>query len=401
MNHPNNEDDKIKVSSKIQGVSQLTIDAVTAITDIVESLHSRIDPMSGSSQGKKEQVSGIGGLVYHNVRQITKMVGKNIDKPLAILSSVINSQPDSQQNHNLLSAVNGVLGDYLESSDNSLAIKMQFRVNGQTLDRSQLSAIVERSRGQLLIMVHGLCMNDLQWNYKGQDHGAQLAKSLGMDVLYLHYNTGRHISDNGKDFAELLESLTTFSDKPLQLNIVAHSMGGLVSRSAYQVAQSTGYNWPDSLKKIMFLGTPHHGAALEKTGNYLDLILGSHFYTAPLSSLIKIRSAGITDLRYGYIQESDWLDKDRFEFTADQRSPVPLPEGVQCYAIATSTGKTTQHLLGDGLVSIDSALGKHKNAELDLGFPESRQWTSANINHLQMLGDQQVYQKLLTWLSNQ
>ncbi len=405
MNNPptdsdNNESNR-KVESKIQGAGRLAVDAVSAVTDIVESLHSRISPITGVlSSHRKERVSGIGGLVYRNIRQVTDLAGKSIDIPLAALSKALNSQPDSLTNHALLSALNGVLGDHLHNRENPLAIEMQFRVAGQLLAAEQLAGLIEQNDGKLLIMVHGLCMNDLQWDYKGHDHGAELAKELGMAVVYLHYNTGRHISENGNDFDELLEFLTTLSDKPLHLNIVAHSMGGLVSRSAYHTAEGRGHIWPSFLDKLVFLGTPHHGAALEKTGNWIDLILGAHFYTAPLSRLIKVRSSGITDLRYGNLQESDWLDKDRFEFTKDPRRPMSLPVGVQCYAVATSAGKTMEYPLGDGLVSIDSALGKHNKQEMTLDIPNDRQWTGTNINHMQLLGDKQVYSILLSWFAS-
>ena len=90
-------------------------------------------------------------------------------------------------------------------------------------------------------------------------------------------------------------------------------MGGLVSRSAFHVAQSSGHKWPERLNKLVFLGTPHHGAALEKAGNWIDLILGAHAYTVPFARLVKVRSAGITDLRYGNVQQSDWHTTERFE----------------------------------------------------------------------------------------
>ena len=304
------------ISSRTQGVGRLTIEAVLAITDIVEAMHKRVSPLSTlRSPSENEQLSGISGLVYRNIRNVTTLVGKSIDAPLAAISKIFASQPDSTSTQTMLAALNGVLGDHLMQSENHLAIAMNFRRDGQTLHKEQLREIIKQSNGKLLIMVHGLCMNDLQWQQKNHNHGAQLAKESGMAAIYLHYNTGQHISDNGKQFASLLESLNTLADNSLEINILTHSMGGLVSRSAINVAKNSGYQWPERLNKLVFLGTPHHGAALEKAGNWIDLILGSHSYTVPFARLVKVRSAGITDLRYGNVQESDWHHIERFEFS--------------------------------------------------------------------------------------
>ena len=385
-------------NSKTHGVGRLTIDAVLAVTDIVESMHKRVSPLSGfHSTYEEEKLSGIGGLVYRNIRNVTQWVGKNIDVPLGAIDKTIASQPDSASAQTLLAALNGVLGDYLFVRENPLAIPMHFRRDGQILNNDQLLDVINQSHGKLLIMLHGLCMNDLQWCREGHDHGAELAKELGMGAIYLHYNSGMHISDNGKQFAGLLESLVNLSDKKLDINILAHSMGGLVSRSAFHVAENSGHKWPELLNKLVFLGTPHHGAALEKAGNWIDLILGAHSYTVPFARLVKVRSSGITDLRYGNVQESDWHTTERFEFSGDQRLPLPLPDNVQCFAVATSANESINYPLGDGLVRIKSALGEHPDSAFYLRIPEQQKWTGTNINHMQLLNDQKVYQVLKTW----
>lgn len=387
-----------KTDSHIQGLGRLTIDAVLAVTDIVESLHKRIDPISRKfSAPDNEQVVGLGGLVYRHIRGITGLVGKSIDAPLAMISKSLGTPPFSATSEALLSALNGVLGDHLHSRNNPMAITMKIRKNGEALNTEQLKSIIKQGNGKIIIMVHGLCMNDLQWQREGHDHGAKLAEEFAMTTLYLHYNTGHHISDNGKQFAELLESLTSLSDIKLEINLLVHSMGGLVSRSALSIAENEQHSWPKQLKKLIFLGTPHHGAPLEKAGNWIDLILGKHPYTVPFARLVKVRSAGITDLRYGNVKESDRKTSDRFEFKGDQRSPLPLPSYVQCFAIATSADQNIQHPIGDGLVTLKSALGKHNDPDYDLKFPEARIWTGSGINHMQLLSDQRVYQILRTW----
>ena len=154
----------------------------------------------------------------------------------------------------------------------------------------------------------------------------------------------------------------------------------------------------------MFLGTPHHGAPLERGGNWVDILLGVSAYSAPLARIGKIRSAGITDLRFGNVADEDWKKSEHVAYSDDSRVPVPLPEGVACFAIAASTGKTAAdlsgRLLGDGLVPLDSALGRHANPRLALRFDEARRWVSSGTSHLDLLCRAEVYVKIKRWLAS-
>jgi triacylglycerol esterase/lipase EstA (alpha/beta hydrolase family) len=103
---------------------------------------------------------------------------------------------------------------------------------------------------------------------------AALADELGYVPLYLRYNSGLRIADNGRALAGLLHELLEHWPEPVQeLVIVGHSMGGLVARSAVHEAQQAGHAWPQRLGKLVFLGTPHHGAPLERGGHGLDYLL--------------------------------------------------------------------------------------------------------------------------------
>jgi hypothetical protein len=154
---------------------------------------------------------------------------------------------------------------------------------------------------------------------------------------------------------------------------------------------------------MAFLGTPHHGAPLERAGHGFHLLLGISDYSAPLARLARIRSAGVTDLRFGNLLDADWQARDRFAGGAgDTRVNVPLPEGVRCYAIAASTTSPEggrKRLAGDGLVPVDSALGKHRSADRTLGFSPERVHVVRGIGHLDLLGSAQAYETLRGWLA--
>jgi hypothetical protein len=187
-----------------------------------------------------------------------------------------------------------------------------------------------------------------------------------------------------------------------ELVILAHSMGGLVARSACHYGESAQHAWRRQLRKIVFLGTPHHGAPLERGGNWIDAALDASPYTTAFARLGKMRSAGITDLRYGSMLDEDWAHGDRFARTRRKVLAVPLPAEVDCHAIAVSTaskaGGLTGKLLGDGLVPLASALGRHRDARRDLALPKSRQWIGYGMHHLDLLDNADVYSRIRRWL---
>ena len=153
---------------------------------------------------------------------------------------------------------------------------------------------------------------------------------------------------------------------------------------------------------MFFLGTPHHGAPLERGGHWIDRLLGASPYTAAFSRLGKLRSAGITDLRHGSLLDEDWMGSDRFAHGHDTRTPVPLPAGVACYAMAgvlgRGNGELSDQLLGDGLVPLDSALGRHRQAARTLAFDAGRQWVGQGLGHLDLLGHADVGAQLRAWM---
>ena len=283
---------------------------------------------------------------------------------------------------------------------------MRFRRDGRALklERAALDTAFPDASGKLAVFVHGLCIGDLQWRRQNHDHGAALARELGYTAVYLSYNSGLHISANGRAFADALEALV--AEWPVKIEdfvIIGHSMGGLVARSACRYGEEAGHAWRGRLQKLVFLGTPHHGAPLERVGNWVDVLLGKTPYAAAFARLGQARSAGITDLRYGFLADEDWQGRDRFAPAPDTRVVTPLPAGVACYAIAATTaaasGGVADRLIGDGLVPVASALGLHKDFSRALKFPADRQWVACEAGHLDLLSRRDVYERIAGWLA--
>jgi pimeloyl-ACP methyl ester carboxylesterase len=388
------------------GVSRLAVDATLGVTDIVEALHHAIAHAPGLLDTPTHApMRGIPGLVYGSIRSITRLLGSGLDALLTWVAPPVSAPRSSPERDAVLAALNGVVGDHLAGSNNPLAIAMRLRRDGQALDleASALAAAIAQPSGKILLLVHGLCLNDRQWQRRGHDHGAALATELGYTNIYLHYNTGLHISENGRAFADMLEALLHSWPVPVQeLVIVGHSMGGLVTRSACHYGALADHDWLRQLSKIVFLGTPHHGSPIERIGNWLNNMLGISPYTAAFARLGRLRSAGITDLRYGNLLE-DWAGHVSFAHSSDQRHTVQLPAGVHCYCIGASTGQTAgdlrDQLLGDGLVPLRSALGDHSSPSLALQFRE--EWIGYDMNHMDLLDRRDVYEQLRQWLADE
>lgn len=384
----------------LRGATRLAIDATRGITDLVRAMQEEIvagpdllgRPLAGPARALTD-------LVYAPVRGVTELVGAGLDFALATLAGLtpfasLGTPP--REHDMLLAAVNGVLGDYLAATGNPLAITMQLRHGGETLEveRSALRAAILRPTPRVLVLLHGLAMSEWHWHWLGHDHGTALARDLGFTPIYVRYNSGRHVSENGRDLALLLERLVAEWPVPAEdLAIVGYSMGGLVARSACHAGEAASQRWRERLRTLVCLGTPHHGSPLERWGNLADRLLGISRYSAPFARLGKIRSAGITDLRYGNVLDEHWNGAaDRFAGGGDPRKGMRLPAGVACHAIAaTLSPGSAVRLRGDGLVRVESALGHHDDAALDLAFPVAHQTIAHATGHLGLLSSSKVY----------
>jgi hypothetical protein len=393
-------------SSGLRGLSRLSFDGIAGLLDVVEAIHLNIASGPGAlGLPTADPSRGVTGLVYRSIRSLTGLAGQGLDLLLARLTPLLGRTSAWPAREGWLAALNGVLGNHLAITANPLAIPMRLRRDGRplVLETRALAAAIPKPAGKVVVLAHGLCMNDLQWNRRGHDHGAALARDLGYVPVYLHYNSGLHVSTNGREFADLLESLLKSWPVPLEeLALIGHSMGGLVCRSACHYGSLAGHVWRRHLRKLVFLGTPHHGAPLERGGNWLTVLLDVTPYVAPVARIGKIRSAGITDLRHGSLLDADWAGRDRFERSGDRRRAVPLPEGVLCYTMAATTGRRADDLrsrvIGDGIVPLSSALGLHADPARAVSFPKSRRWIGHGLGHLDLLSDPEVYEQIKRWL---
>lgn len=374
----------------VRATAALAVDATQGVMDVVRDMQRAFSP---------PVIAEFSALVHAAVRGVTGIVGAGVDVTLAALAPALGASAPGMEREAVLAALNGVVGDRLAATKSPLAIDMAL---APPLD--------ERKQGTLLVFVHGSCMNDLQWTTgiapTTHDHGRALLGELEDDVTlaYLRYNSGRHVKHNGEDLAALLERESAGFDAVM---LVAHSMGGLVARSAAHAAEARGHAWRNKLAVLVTLGSPHHGSPLERAGNLFERVLGVTPWTAPIASLGMLRSAGVTDLRYGNVVD---VDTDRFALAPDARTHAPLPAGVCCYAIAATKTPTIdakldaaargvyEGLADDNLVPVESALGVHADPARTLRFDDAR--VLFGTDHLGLLASREVHALLRQWCAH-
>lgn len=390
----------------IEGLAQLATSGLTGIADIVMEMHREIvlRPLGlHTERGRKFWNKGLTGRIYGLTKNIMGHSGEGVALSLRTFNRLTPSQqrrPLTAMQHFLIGVINGVTGDHLIHMRNPMALPMMFYDRYGQPQRGEV-------RGRVIILAHGLCMSHLSWDPgESVGLGEQIAyHSPQSTVLYLNYNTGRRISQNGRTYANLLQELLDKNPHITDIDLIGHSMGGLISRSALFYGKQMGYDWPSIADRLVCLGSPHHGAVLERLGFLVQERLGQVPFAGVLAKLFDIRSAGVIDLRHGSVRDDDWEHLEgRLGQKDDVRKPAPLPSSVKTFLVAgtlekgpTSTSRTMQ-ALGDYLVSVSSALGEHGNALHRLKVPESRKAVFYGVNHMALQYHPAVRNQVIAWL---
>lgn len=379
----------------LRGTLQLATQSVLGLSDLVEAVHRSVLDTLGVPEGSQPgRTAGITGLVYSNVRRITRGVGAGLDAVLSRLPAPDGFESVSGRREAWLAALNGVLGDHLSVTSNPMATAMSLRHQGQSLATAPaLPPTV--ARPHVVVMLHGLCMNERQWLEPRAADAVEPAAALGAHldctVLHLRYNSGLSIARNGHLFAHLLErELRRWAVAPSRLSLVGHSMGGLVARHAIAAAQAEGLAWPDHLAELVCLGTPHLGAPLERIGHWVDGALRRTRWSAPFARLGGIRSAGITDLRHGLTRRGE-------AGSALPALPVHTRQHLLAATLSGRRNLLADRLLGDGLVPLRSALGEADRPEHRLSATSRR--IVHRTGHLELLHHHEVVAQWIEWLT--
>ncbi|MFP5488183.1 MAG: esterase/lipase family protein [Acidimicrobiia bacterium] len=313
---------------------------------------------------------------------------------LRFLTSITGRRDDA------IAIVNGLFGDALDERGSSLATRMTIRVGKVVLpldadDRADRAALAEAlaaadvtASRRLCILVHGLMSTESIWRLPSPapddppaTYGTRIARDHGVTTLEVRYNTGRHISTNGRELALLLDRLLrSWPTRVREINLIGHSMGGLVVRSACHHGRRPlgrrwwfGRRWTSKVRRVVLIGVPNTGAGLEALVNAVSGALGSIRVpgTRLLGRGLDRRSAGIKDLRFGAILDDDWMGADpAARDRLHPHRPLRLRRARYLVIVGTVTNDPEHPIaraIGDALVTHASATGLSDDGELFRG----------------------------------
>ncbi|WP_324273745.1 hypothetical protein [Blastococcus brunescens] len=357
------------------GLARLTLrGSTTRIHELHRGIADRAFRYVGPA-GRPVQVvhDTISDAAYSGVR-LSLGAGARVAGEAAALHAGGRELDDVRAGRVAIAILNGAHGDLVRREAPALALEMAVRVAGRAVpaEPGALREAFPGATGRLVVFLHGLTETEVSWTYgaerraePGVTYGTRLREDLGLTPVYLRYNTGLHISDNGRALDTLMAALVDAWPVPVQdVVLIGHSMGGLVARSALHQAHggtAEARDWTHLVRDTLTLGSPHLGAPLERGVHRLAAQLARLPETRPLARLLSLRSVGIKDLRHGTLVEADWTDRDLDALGAAPHTHVPLHDGARHFVVLATLSRNPSgrlaDLLGDCLVPPRSASG--------------------------------------------
>ena len=408
-------------STRVQGAIDVLTAALAGGLTTVERMHRAIAEKPFSvlrlapavrevSEAVRALHDGIADITYGSIGASIALAGGAARLATAVTISDDAEPPPGSLRGLAIAALNGFAGERLAGAGNPLASDMTLRHAGRVvpIDREALGEVFPAASSRVAVFVHGLAVNEFSWRLYATRHyddphttyGSRLERDLGHTPVYLRYNTGLHVSDNGRRLAELLQQMVAAWPVPVEeLILVGHSMGGLVVRSASHSGVQAGHDWMRRVRHVVCLGSPHHGAPLEKAANVAAWMLDRVDVTRPLAALLNARSVGIKDLRFGSLLDEHWRGVELDALLANRGGDVPLLDGAAHYFVGATVTRDRTHpmgvAIGDLLVREASALGRTSRR---IRFPLENGRHFGAMNHLELLNHPDVYDQIRRWL---
>lgn len=403
--------DEVRAAGRLAGEALSGVVAVAAgVHDAVSRRVDRYLPSDAAAINAAQ--AGIAGGVYRVVASGTRALAHGsafaADRAAASDAPPLTATPWGRS---LLPAVTGLWGDHVAERHPALDVPMAVRVDAADvpLDPDSLRVAFPSATSAVVVFIHGLSESERSWritppNASGPEalpYGHRLADDLGITPVYLRYNTGLRVAENGRRLSRLLDDLVDGWPVPVtSIALVAHSMGGLVARSACHDGDRRDAVWVPLVTTLVTLGTPHHGAPLEKTVHVAEWLLRRLPETRPISRVLALRSAGIHDLRFGSLVDEDWAAHHPDDLLVDRRTDVAFLSHASPRFVAASITGDPEHpvgrVLGDGLVPYSSASGLGGSTGRVIRMDAGSHLPFAH--HLSLLNHPVVYGMLREWL---
>lgn len=330
-------------------------------------------------------VDGITASIYGTVRLGAAMVGSAITIGADVVDRRTPLRPvwATRSGTYVQSIFNGLWGDKFHQDQSPFRIQLGLR----ELDAAQLPVDPESLRrryptatSRLVVMLHGFGETERCWASDDPESIVAGLEADGFSVLLVRYNTGRAVSENGADLADLLEAVeSAWPTAVSEVALVGHSMGGLVARSAIASGRAAGHGWVEMASHLVAIGTPHLGSPIEKGVRLASDGFGLLEESRPLQDFLDQRSAGIKDLRLG-LQEDDEIGTISQHFIAG--------------TVTTASTHPIGRLVGDLVVRVPSATGKGRRRSVEASDVQ----VVGGRHHAGLLGDPTVATQIREWL---
>ncbi len=400
-------------------MAKLGGDTLAAAAGAVEQTHQAIarrvfSAIGPSAEPARRTHDAIASLSYRTIARGARIGGEAAAAALQFNGRGARALSARPRGRIAGSLINGWLGDRLDAAASPLAIEMALIRDGVEVELSAaaVAAAYPLAGPRIAIFLHGLVESELIWEPRGGlgegRFGQRLASEHGLDEVLIRYNSGLHISDNGERFGTLLERLCAAWPVAVEeITIVGHSMGGLLARSALHQSETASevarWDWPRLTRRIFYLGSPHHGAPLERFANAGARALSAIAETRALGTLIDSRSVGIKDLRFGNLLEGDWRGHDPDELLVDHRPHRDQAVGPDYYFIAATITRSHRHpaarLFGDLLVQTPSAWAAGTHGADEGRYPAGQTRHFGSRNHFALTTDAEVYTQISDWIA--
>jgi pimeloyl-ACP methyl ester carboxylesterase len=356
----------------------------------------------------------------HRLDTVVPVVG--VDQPATGVSMPGLLTAMRGRRDDAMALVNGLFGDALDDGESPFATQMTIRAGSTVLplERDELPDVLAGAVGQvssrICLLVHGLMSTESVWQFPDDastTYGTLLAGAHGVTPLSLRYNTGRRVSANGRQLAQLLNRLVrAWPVRVQEINLIGHSMGGLVIRSACYYARTVrprgrhlpiGRRWTARVRRIVLVGVPNTGAPLEALVNVTSSALWS--LPVPATRLVGLgldcRSAGIKDLRFGNILDEDWLEQDPGARVRTQPHRVHRLRHADHLVVAGTVTTDPEHplarIIGDALVTSSSAAGLVDGPDRRELLPGATRRLFPKMTHIALAHDDDVFAAIDAW----
>jgi Putative serine esterase (DUF676) len=405
--------------SELGALAELAADGFGSAVTRVQELHEAVARRSFGSVGAagaapKAAHDAVASTIYATVRGAGALLGRAAAGTVRANGGGPRIT-DHPRGRLAQGALNGMWGDRLEASGNALAVPMAIRVHGRDVDphdAGALRAAFPDATARPVVFVHGLCESDAAWAIRAREHGGTYASRVLGDpqiagtAVTIRYNTGLHVSENGRRLAALLEALTeNWPTAVERLSLIGHSMGALVIRSAGHAATLTeteAQRWPGLVDTTIALGAPHLGAPLEQAAHFATWALSGVPESRPIAAILGARSVGIKDLRHGRLVDAEWEDLDPVALRGFARTEVPLLPNARHHVVAATLHEDPDHplarILGDLLVLTPSAHGLQGRRRV-IAFEEESCRHVGGHDHFDLLNSPALDGFLREWLT--